>query len=113
MADHPIEALEGKTPLEAAETPNMDRIAREGRGGLARNVPPRMPPGSDVANLSVMGYDPRRYYTGRAPLEAAAMGVSLGPEDVAFRCNLSTSTSIVGSWSTTARATSPRRRGAS
>jgi len=79
MADHPIEALEGKTPLEAAETPNMDRIAREGRGGLARNVPPRMPPGSDVANLSVMGYDPRRYYTGRAPLEAAAMGVSLGP----------------------------------
>ena len=88
MADHPIEALEGKTPLEAAETPHMDRIAREGRGGLARNVPPRMPPGSDVANLSVMGYDPRRYYTGRAPLEAAAMGVSLGPEDVAFRCNL-------------------------
>ena len=88
MADHPIEALEGKTPLEAAETPNMDRIAREGRGGLARNVPPGMPPGSDVANLSVMGYDPERYYTGRAPLEAAAMGVSLGPEDVAFRCNL-------------------------
>ena len=88
MADHPIEALDGKTPLEAAETPNMDRIAREGRGGLATNVPPGMPPGSDVANLSVMGYDPKRYYSGRAPLEAAAMGVALGPEDVAFRCNL-------------------------
>ena len=90
MADHPIEELGGKTPLEAAETPNMDRIAREGRGGLARNVPSGMPPGSDIANLSVMGYDPKRYYSGRAPLEAAAMGVPLGPEDVAFRCNLVT-----------------------
>ncbi len=88
MADHPIEALDGKTPLEAADTPNMDRIARLGRGGLARNVPAGMPPGSDVANLSVMGYDPKRYYSGRAPLEAAAMGVPLGTEDVAFRCNL-------------------------
>jgi len=88
MADHPIDALDGKTPLEAAETPNMDRIARHGRGGLAVNVPSGMPPGSDVANLSVMGYDPKRYYSGRAPLEAAAMGVPLGPEDVAFRCNL-------------------------
>jgi 2,3-bisphosphoglycerate-independent phosphoglycerate mutase len=88
MADHPIEALDGKTPLEAAKTPNMDRIAREGRGGLAVNVPAGMPPGSDVANLSVMGYDPKRYYSGRAPLEAAAMGVPLGSEDVAFRCNL-------------------------
>ncbi|MGC9515241.1 cofactor-independent phosphoglycerate mutase, partial [Methanocrinis sp.] len=88
MADHPIEKLGGKTPLEAAETPNMDRIARQGRGGLACNVPAGMPPGSDVANLSVMGYDPRRYYSGRAPLEAAAMGVALGPQDVAFRCNL-------------------------
>jgi 2,3-bisphosphoglycerate-independent phosphoglycerate mutase len=90
MADHPIDQLGGKTPLAAADTPNMDRIAREGRGGLARNVPPGMPPGSDIANLSVMGYDPERYYSGRAPLEAAAMGVSLGPEDVAFRCNLVT-----------------------
>jgi len=88
MADHPIEALDGKTPLEAADTPNMDRIARKGRGGLARNVPAGMPPGSDVANLSVMGYDPKKYYSGRAPLEAAAMGVGLGPQDVAFRCNL-------------------------
>jgi 2,3-bisphosphoglycerate-independent phosphoglycerate mutase len=90
MADHPIEKLGGKTPLAAAETPNMDRIAREGVGGLAANVPPGMPPGSDIANLSVMGYDPKRYYSGRAPLEAAAMGVPLGPEDVAFRCNLVT-----------------------
>jgi 2,3-bisphosphoglycerate-independent phosphoglycerate mutase len=88
MSDHPIEALDGKTPLEAAETPNMDRIARLGRGGLAANVPRGMPPGSDVANLSVMGYDPKRYYSGRAPLEAAAMGVALGKDDVAFRCNL-------------------------
>jgi len=88
MADHPIESLGGKTPLEVAETPNMDRMARGGRGGLASNVPEGMPPGSDVANLSAMGYDPRLYYTGRAPLEAAAMGVDLGPEDVAFRCNL-------------------------
>jgi len=88
MADHPIERLGGRTPLEAAETPNMDRIAREGRGGLAVNVPAGMPPGSDVANLSVMGYDPKRYYSGRAPLEAAATGVALGPQDVAFRCNL-------------------------
>lgn len=88
MADHPIEALDGKTPLEAAETPNMDRIARSGRGGLATNVPTGMPPGSDVANLSVMGYDPRKYYSGRAPLEAAAMGVGLKKDDVAFRCNL-------------------------
>ncbi len=88
MADHPIESLGGKTPLEVADTPNMDRVAREGRGGLASNVPEGMPPGSDVANLSAMGYDPRLYYTGRAPLEAASMGVDLGPEDVAFRCNL-------------------------
>jgi len=88
MADHPIDALDGKTPLEAAETPNMDRIARAGRGGLATTVPAGMPPGSDVANLAVMGYDPERYYSGRAPLEAAAMGVALGPDDVAFRCNL-------------------------
>lgn len=88
MADHPIDALDGKTPLEAAETPNMDRIARAGRGGLATTVPAGMPPGSDVANLAVMGYDPKRYYSGRAPLEAAAMGVALGPQDVAFRCNL-------------------------
>jgi len=88
MADHPIESLDGKTPLEEARTPGMDEVAALGKGGLATTVPEGMPPGSDVANLSVMGYDPRRYYSGRAPLEAAAMNVTLGEEDVAFRCNL-------------------------
>lgn len=88
MADHPIKVLGEKTPLEVAETPYMDRMAKEGCGGYALNVPQGMPPGSDVANLSVMGYDPRQYYSGRAPLEAAAMNVSLKENDVAFRCNL-------------------------
>lgn len=90
MADRPIVSLKGKTPLQAARTPNMDMIAREGKNGLALTVPEEMPPGSDVANLSVMGYDPHKYYTGRAPLEAAAMGVALGGDDIAFRCNLVT-----------------------
>ncbi len=90
MADRPIISLKGKTPLQAAHTPNMDMIAREGKCGLAVTVPEGMPPGSDVANLSVMGYDPHKYYTGRAPLEAAAMGISLGEDDIAFRCNLVT-----------------------
>ena len=90
MADRPIESLEGKTPLQAAHTPNMDLLARGGKNGLAITVPKGMPPGSDVANLSVMGYDPRKYYKGRAPLEAAAMGVNLGEDDIAFRCNFVT-----------------------
>ncbi len=90
MADRPIESLKGKTPLQAAHTPNMDSVAREGKNGLAITVPEGMPPGSDVANLSVMGYDPHKYYTGRAPLEAAAMGVKLEEDDIAFRCNLVT-----------------------
>jgi 2,3-bisphosphoglycerate-independent phosphoglycerate mutase len=90
MADRPIKSLKGKTPLQAAHTPNMDLLAREGKCGLAITVPEGMPPGSDVANLSVMGYDPHRYYTGRAPLEAAAMGVRLGEDDIAFRCNFVT-----------------------
>jgi 2,3-bisphosphoglycerate-independent phosphoglycerate mutase len=90
MADLPIPALQGKTPLQAASTPNMDMLAKQGRCGLARTVPDGFPPGSDVANLSVMGYLPQKYYTGRAPLEAAAMGVSLGKEDIAFRCNFVT-----------------------
>ena len=77
MADLPLAALQGKTPLQGANKPNMDRIARQGRNGLARTVPEGFPPGSDVANLSVMGYEPHKYYTGRAPLEAAAMGVPL------------------------------------
>ena len=92
MADDPLEVLGGRTPLEAAETPAMDRVAAAGRVGLVRLVPPGMPPGSDVANLSLVGYDPRRYYTGRAPLEAAAMGLQLAPGQVAFRANLVTVT---------------------
>ncbi|MHC1686972.1 MAG: cofactor-independent phosphoglycerate mutase [Methanothrix sp.] len=90
MADRPISALQGRTPLQAASIPNMDMLARLGRSGLARTVPDGFPPGSDVANLSVMGYLPQKYYTGRAPLEAAAMGVRLGQEDIAFRCNFVT-----------------------
>ena len=88
MADEPLTALSNKTPLQVAKTPNMDLIAKEGRTGLARTIPEGMPAGSDVANLSVMGYDPRKYYTGRAPLEAAAMGIKLAKDDIAFRCNL-------------------------
>ncbi len=90
MADLPLAALKGKTPLQAARKPNMDRLARQGRNGLAQTVPQGFPPGSDVANLSVMGYSPGKHYTGRAPLEAAAMGVELAPDDIAFRCNFVT-----------------------
>jgi 2,3-bisphosphoglycerate-independent phosphoglycerate mutase len=88
MADHPIEELGRKTPLEFARTPFMDRMAGDGTLGLIYTIPDGLPPGSDVANLSVLGYDPKIYYTGRGPLEAASMGISLGSEDVAFRCNL-------------------------
>jgi 2,3-bisphosphoglycerate-independent phosphoglycerate mutase len=88
MADHPIEKLGGKTPLEYARTPNMDRLSRSGTTGLVETIPSGFPPGSDVANLSVLGYDPNRYYTGRGPLEAASMGIKLQTGDVAFRCNL-------------------------
>jgi 2,3-bisphosphoglycerate-independent phosphoglycerate mutase len=90
MADLPLAALQGKTPLQAAKKPNIDRLARLGRCGLAQTVPEGFPPGSDVANLSVMGYAPSKHYTGRAPLEAAAMGVALAPDDIAFRCNFVT-----------------------
>lgn len=90
MADHPIKELGGMTPLQRAATPNMDRLAAEGVMGMVRTVPDGFPPGSDVANLSVMGYDPAVYYTGRAPLEAVSMGVKLDENDVAFRCNLVT-----------------------
>ncbi len=89
-ADEPQAALGGRTPLAAARTPAMDAIAVRGRMGLSRNVPPQLPPGSDVATLSLLGYDPATYYTGRAPLEAAAQGIELGPEDWAIRCNLVT-----------------------
>ena len=90
MADEPLEALGGRTPLEASHTPNMDFYARNGTVGLVRTIPEGMPPGSDVANMSLMGYPPRTYYTGRAPLEAASMGLDLDPDDIVFRCNLVT-----------------------
>jgi 2,3-bisphosphoglycerate-independent phosphoglycerate mutase len=90
MADHPLERLGGKTPLEAARTPHMDQIAARGTLGLIDTIPRDLPPGSDVANLSVLGYEPEGCFTGRGPLEAANMGVVLSPADVAFRCNLVT-----------------------
>jgi 2,3-bisphosphoglycerate-independent phosphoglycerate mutase len=88
MADYSVEELGGKTPLEAASIPNMDNIAKKGVFGITRTVPNGMSPGSDTANLSIFGYDPAKYYTGRAPLEALNMNIELGPDDVAFRCNL-------------------------
>ena len=90
MADYPVPELDGKTPLEVSSHPNMDRIAGKGVFGLARTVPAGMHPGSDNANLSVFGYDPHVYYTGRSPLEAVNMGIELAAEDVAYRCNLVT-----------------------
>ncbi len=90
MADYPVDELAGKTPLEAAYTPNMDFLAKNGAVGLAKTVPDGMAPGSDTANLSVMGYDPKIYYTGRSPLEAVSMGIDLSLTDVTFRCNLVT-----------------------
>ena len=89
-ADEPQPSLGGRTPLQAAQTPNMDRLARMGQVGRADNVPSSLTSASDVATLSLLGYDPRRYYTGRAPLEAAALGIDLGPNDWAVRCNLVT-----------------------
>jgi 2,3-bisphosphoglycerate-independent phosphoglycerate mutase len=90
MSDYPIKEIDSCTPLEIAQTPNMDEIASKGQIGLAKMVPSGYTPGSDVAILSILGYDPRQYYTGRAPLEAAKLGIELGPEDIAFRCNLIT-----------------------
>ncbi|MGH7962391.1 MAG: cofactor-independent phosphoglycerate mutase [Candidatus Binatia bacterium] len=90
MADWPVAELGNKTPLEYARTPNMDRIAAQGILGLTHTIPDGYPPGSDVGTMSLLGYDPRRYHTGRSPIEAASMGVELGPADIAFRCNLVT-----------------------
>jgi len=90
MADRPIPELNGKTPLQAAHKPNMDRLARCGSVGMARTVPAGMTPQSDVANLSVLGYDTAKYYSGRSPLEAVSMGIDLAADDVAIRCNIST-----------------------
>lgn len=90
MADYPVPELGGSTPLEVAEKPNMDFLAQHGWVGMVKTVPEGMAPGSDVANLAVLGYNPEIYYTGRSPLEAASMGVILEENDVAFRCNLVT-----------------------
>lgn len=92
MADEPLEALGGKTPLEYAQTPCMDSLASMGHMGLVQNVPSGMAPGSDVANLSVLGYDPKRSYSGRSPLEALSVGVKMEPDDVIFRTNIVTLT---------------------
>ncbi|HDY74295.1 MAG TPA: phosphoglycerate mutase, partial [Euryarchaeota archaeon] len=90
MADYPLAELGGRTPLEAANKPNIDGLARSGFGGRLQTIPDGMGAGSDVANLSILGYDPAVYYTGRGPLEAASMGVKLDAGEVAFRCNFIT-----------------------
>jgi 2,3-bisphosphoglycerate-independent phosphoglycerate mutase len=90
MADYPLEELNGKTILQASVIPNMDYIASNGVNGLLKTVPEGMEPGSDVANLSIMGYNPKKYYTGRGPLEAASIGANLQEGEVAFRCNFIT-----------------------
>lgn len=92
MSDEPVAGLDGKTPLEYAVTPRMDALASKGELGMVQNVPERMCPGSDVANLSVLGYDPAVSYTGRSPLEALSVGVEMEPDDLIFRCNLVTLT---------------------
>ncbi len=90
MADYPVKELGDQTPLEAARTPNMDFIARYGRMGRIKTIPENMTPASDVANMAILGYNPKEFYSGRGPLEAANMGIEMAPDDVAFRCNLVT-----------------------
>ena len=90
MADEPIAKLGDKTPIEYAKTPNMDRLSASGEIGMVDTVPEGMNPGSDVANLSVMGYDSKKYYTGRSPLEALSIGIDLNDDDIAIRCNVAT-----------------------
>ena len=92
MSDEPIETLGGKTPLEVAQTPVMDALASGGELGMVQNVPAGMSPGSEIANLSVMGYDPLTDFTGRSPLEALSVGVDMEPDDIIFRCNVVTLT---------------------
>ncbi len=91
MADLPLAELDGQTPMQAARTPNLDALAEDALVGAVLTVPPGMYPGSDVANMSLLGYDPRKYYTGRGPIEAVAMGVPLDRGDAAYRCSLVTS----------------------
>lgn len=90
MADEPIEALGDKTPLEKANTPNLDRVSKMAEVGMVHTIPDGMKPGSDTANLSVLGYDPKRYYSGRSPLEALSIGVEMKDTDIAIRCNIVT-----------------------
>ena len=90
MADEPIEALSGKTPLEYAKTEAMDAISKKAEIGMVHTIPEGMKPGSDTANLSVLGYDPKKYYSGRSPLEALSIGVPMKDTDVALRCNIVT-----------------------
>jgi 2,3-bisphosphoglycerate-independent phosphoglycerate mutase len=90
MADRPLKELNGRTPLQAASTPNMDRLARTGMIGKIRTIPPGFHPGSDIANLNILGYNPQEFYSGRAPLEAASIGIPMQEDDVAYRCNLVT-----------------------
>jgi 2,3-bisphosphoglycerate-independent phosphoglycerate mutase len=90
MADEPIESLSGVTPLAYAHTPMMDALSQKGMVGMVQTIPPGMNPGSDTANLSVLGYDPRQYYSGRSPLEALSIGVPLSDSDIAIRCNIVT-----------------------
>ena len=100
MSDYPVDTLGGRTPLEAADKPCMNSLAERALSyGLVQTTVRHLPAGSDVANLSVMGYDPERYYTGRGPLEAASMGVKLGPGDTAFRCNLITADGSIDDYS--------------
>src|SRR5262245_11487871 len=89
-ADEPQQSLGGKTPIEEASTPNMDRVVAEGVVARACHTPPALPAGSEIGNLSLLGYNPFEYFTGRAPMEAAAQGIKLGPNDWAIRCNLVT-----------------------
>jgi 2,3-bisphosphoglycerate-independent phosphoglycerate mutase len=90
MADYPIQQLDNKTPLQYAKKDNIDFLAQHSEVGLVKTIPDGIPPGSDAANLSVMGYNPKKYYTGRSPLEAVSMGINLSDTDVAIRCNLVT-----------------------
>ncbi len=90
MADEPIASLDGKTPLEYADTPNLDRLGKEAEIGMVHTIPEGMKPGSDTANLSVLGYNPRIYYSGRSPLEALSIGVPMKDTDIALRCNIVT-----------------------
>src|SRR5689334_7093546 len=89
-ADVPLAELGGKTPLEAARMPALQRLASRGEVGRAAVIPDGLPPGSDVGNMAILGFDPARYHSGRAPIEAAAMGIDLAPDEVAYRCNLVT-----------------------